>query len=312
MARRGFRLRRVGAVVVLTSYRCAARLRPGGQGADPGDVNRRARACVGASGPRLWVAWCHATGRDPLLVDDETLGAYNEQVPGGPLPPGARQRPGAVVLDSPIDDLGHYAAQGWPSGFRGRRDAWLHLLVEQAEAGLSRSLALTAADLHARDDERVEVADLAVASHTGENPLACPACAVARWLECLEAAWRWGRTGVRDLLRAPLGEDHLAAGSTLDRLPSWTILAPAIDQHGWACEWRPMSRRAASAIRHAPRPTAVNEEPSPRPASQRVIRWLGEIPGPARHVSEEEAEEIYLRADEVNARVREALRAAGG
>lgn len=176
-----------------------------------------------------------------------------------PAPPGPRWDRDLVARA-----LGGIVVGGWPAGIRGRRDGALVSLV--CVSGLSRDPARLLGAGGARIDAEVGAERRLVARgasgeetvahlETADEPGACPACAICRWLRCHRMAALSGWRALRDEL-ADLGEDTAAGAHRHEcaeappALPEHyrSPLFSAIDRHGWAELRRPLSRRSVTSI----------------------------------------------------------------
>ena len=142
-------------------------------------------------------------------------------------------------------------SRGWPHGLHGRRDAFL--VVATVAFGLSPAAAralhpdgVTLAALSGAD-ARDPVALAGQDVPTAPDPRACPACAVVRWLDTLGVLDGQGRGSARMDLTAAHAPTRDSHHQHLPRTPHrWhgtAILLPAIDQHGWHDDYRPLTTR---------------------------------------------------------------------
>jgi hypothetical protein len=187
---------------------------------------------------------------------------------------------------------------GWPAGQRGRRDAFLLVLAARtcltrrdlrrlrpADLGLSGPAGSppesggAGGDPGRRDTPpgtTITVADATITAT--DHPGACQACASTRWLRTAALAHHRSRAAVREhFLRPPQHHEGTAeplgmAGAGHDCArpvdPGWREawqLLPAIDQHGWITDWRPMSTRAITAVIAARQTTTSWNPPVPAP-----------------------------------------------
>lgn len=180
----------------------------------------------------------------------------------------------------------------WPNSMRGRRDAWLLVLLAPYDQGgvrLTRSGAIEAApeDVHFSEagvftcDEPVGLAEL---------PDRCPSCAVVRWVEALNEYLKWYRSGAASLSMKP--ED----GHVCSRRPSVppSALAPPIDRHGWVSTDLSLTPRSVTAIVASRVIVTVQQDEAHQQAQA--------PPTPALDV-----DEVTRQADEVNARISQML-----
>ncbi|ALL79492.1 hypothetical protein AD006_30075 (plasmid) [Pseudonocardia sp. EC080610-09] len=172
--------------------------------------------------------------------------------------------------------------RGWPHGLHGRRDAFLVVLTVALALPYSAARDLTPAavvvdtttdlPMGGDVDEVVTIAGQAVP--TAADPRACPACAVVRWLDILGTLDGLGRGSARmDLVaaHAPTTDaphTHQTRGSR--RWRAAATLLPAVDQHGWLDDYRPITARTIRArlARAAARSThyVAEEMALPKPA----------------------------------------------
>lgn len=245
---------------------------------------------------RLFVDWCAAVDASPLPASVATISDFFDQVPASeptlrarlrairkahratgntlrvapePTPTAWRSGPGWLPLG---EALAQVPVGGWPAALRGRRDAFLLTVIHHAHLTRNAAVRLSVDDIgwpHTPSPLR----PITVHGHRiepGDDPLSCPACAVTRWLRIAALANQWGRASVRQaLILEPTQPD--AHDCAEPPPPSWRDvwqLAPAIDQHGWMTDWRPMSTRAVSTVlaehltdrrRPRPEPAAATE-----------------------------------------------------
>ena len=260
----------------------------------------------------LWADWCVATGRSPQAVTEEALALFGAQVGGdhrgdiratlraagvpwpveeAPRDPWRAVEPGLAGL---AESLRRCPLAGWPVGYRGRRDAWLLVLTRGIRLCRREALAVSAADVAATGDG-LTVAGMPVAR--GEDPATCRECTVVRWFRAVAEERRRGRSAVREMLtRARTHEGHVCGH--LPGVPPDAVLSPAIDQHGWVSDWRPMSPRALTevlALRCA-------SDPAPEPASVEHRARAAPV-HPFDETTFERLDAACRRADQVNARV---------
>jgi len=140
--------------------------------------------------------------------------------------------------------------RGWPAGLTGRRDAFLIVLTESLGYPHRAARGLHPADITV---PATGPAGDAVPSLQGRpvprcgDPRLCPACAVARWLDILGVADGLGRGSARTALAVadaptPTGP-HQHAPTEPARWRGAAVLLPAIDQHGWLDDYRPITTR---------------------------------------------------------------------
>lgn len=174
--------------------------------------------------------------------------------PAAPSPPVPRRprwtEPGPMIAACPT--------RGWPHGLHGRRDAFLVVLTASLALPYPAAQVLTPAAIvinnpadpptsHDVDniDEVVAVAGRAVPNDA--DPRACPRCAVVRWLDILGTLDGLGRGSARmDLVTAHAltsNDPHTHRPRPPYRWRGAATLLPAIDQHGWLDDYRPITIR---------------------------------------------------------------------
>ncbi|KQO98725.1 hypothetical protein [Leifsonia sp. Leaf264] len=152
----------------------------------------------------------------------------------------------------------------FPTGLRGRRDAWLVLLV--GELGFTRREAqqITETDISLFPELTIRGRTV----HRAEDPAECPRCAATRWLrvygpaafgfsnETKEILNPWGETpGVHDCSVGLDGVWRVAE----TRSPVTTMM-PSVDVHGWLGTEAALSLTSISKIVHdAQRITSTRE-----------------------------------------------------
>lgn len=233
----------------------------------------------------LFLDWCEAVGASALPATVGTISRFFDDVPASvptlrarlqairrahhatgahlavarePQPRPWRSGDGWLPLGLALDAC---PSGGWPSAFRGRRDAWILVLLSP----LVRRTRRQVLDLRTKDiiwpqqspsnspgaaSAPITVAGAPIVANLERPPSECPACAVTRWLRVAGLENRWGKASVREFLirepGVPVEHDCLAPAPRKWR-EVWQ-LAPAIDQHGWVVDWRPMSARSVSLV----------------------------------------------------------------
>ena len=193
-------------------------------------------------------------------------------------PPGVRARftdPGAVIAACPT--------RGWPHGLHGRRDAFLiavtvslaHPPASARDLGPAQLTVGAPPDRHpATTPDAGVVAIRGQVVPTGPDPRACPACAVARWLDILGTLDGLGRGSARMQLtaaHAPTPADpHRHHPHPPHRWRGAATLLPAIDQHGGLDDYQPITPRTirirlTHAAHRAALPAAEAETPEHPP-----------------------------------------------
>lgn len=209
----------------------------------------------------LFNDWCIATGRQPREPSDHDLHAFSEAISSAPgtlkrrlqtilhsdtsqKPPEARCAPAWDVDRSQLsvsDSLSRCPSAGWPGAYSGRRDAWLLVLLSPTQTG---GLGLTRGQAVGLQPKDVSL-DLTV----DDDPTKCPKCVAVRWLHVVGLEHRFGRSSVRSFTSTVSAVPHHVCDREPD--PEWRTawtLAPAIDRHGWATDWRPMTTRAVTTV----------------------------------------------------------------
>lgn len=218
-----------------------------------------------------FVAWCEAAGHESLPATAATIGQFLTLFPGSASTQRLRRRAIrarhlAAGLPDPIptvearvwprpeapdqatvgEVLAAIPKYRYPIGLRGRRDAFLivllgilHLTREQARAITPDDVAVTSI---------IRIRGHVVPS--SDEPASCAACAVTRWLRIVGPVWTGFRGDVIRLLDPTKG--------TLDRhdceqpIPGeWRraeqLLLP-LDVHGWARTGVSLSGRSMTSI----------------------------------------------------------------
>ncbi|MBO9041535.1 hypothetical protein [Curtobacterium flaccumfaciens] len=218
-----------------------------------------------------FVAWCSVTGQEPLPAAPATVAQFLTRFPGGASTQRLRRRairahhlaagladpiPTVPARVWPRPDAPDHTAVGevlavipkyrYPIGLRGRRDAFLivllgvlHLTRQQAQAIMADDVAVTSI---------VRIRGTVVPS--ADDPAACPACAVTRWLRIVGLVWAGFRGDVIGLLDPTKG--NLDQHDCEQPLPGqWRraeqLLLP-LDVHGWARTGVTLSGRSMTSI----------------------------------------------------------------
>ncbi|BBG05713.1 MULTISPECIES: hypothetical protein [Pseudonocardia] len=239
------------------------------------------RDAAGPSYAREWALFCDyttATGQPVLPTTVDTLTGFFTALPARPATLARRVRaiaaahrragyllsrpdhgPAAPPPPRPAQQrwtaagplLAACPTRGWPHGLHGRRDAFLivatiGLDLSHRDARALLPDAVTVAGSGGENpDDQVSVADQDMP--TDPDPRACPACAVVRWLDTLGVLDGLGRGSARmDLTAAHTPtrhSHHQHHPRTPQRWQRAAILLPAIDQHGWHDDYRPITTR---------------------------------------------------------------------
>jgi hypothetical protein len=220
------------------------------------------------SGDGAWALfrdYCAATGQTALPATAATLERFFTTVPVRPATRDRRLR--AIVAahrhagydtgfmraatkpaahrHSRLADAGAMIAAcptgGWPTGFTGRRDGFLVVLIEILGHTQRQASRLTPTSITpAPDGLLIDTA----AIPTSDDARACPACATVRWLEVCDLADGLGHAIARELLStAPVP----TATSTHIHLPRHQPSAGARFP-----AWSPASTNTAGSVRHGP------------------------------------------------------------
>jgi hypothetical protein len=218
----------------------------------------------------LFEDWCTAAGAEPLPATAETVQAFLRAAPARPstarrrlrviraahrgarleLPVALPERASTLRAGDGWADIPRALAQlptlRYPVGLRGRRDGWILVLIGSLGMTRREALAVTQEDVVLHPE--LTVAGRAVPR--AEAAVECPACAVTRWLRIVDDAVRGARAEVRAALD-PTGVDDAAHDCRIGLDGTWrnaTVLAPAIDRHGWVAGAGVLSLTAVSQI----------------------------------------------------------------
>lgn len=220
----------------------------------------------------LFVDWCQSIDADPLPASADTIAAFLAAFPASIRAHGRRIRairhahehahlPFEILTENrtattlregdewvsipeALAQVPKYQhRKHLPIALRGRRDAWLLVLL--GVVGLSRA---AARDLVADDVAlfpRLAIRSTPIVRTTDAPP--CPACAVTRWLRVVGPAAFHYRSEIAEAV-SPEADAESVHDCTLGLDGLWRqapTLLPAIDQHGWTTS-APMSARAIS------------------------------------------------------------------
>lgn len=150
--------------------------------------------------------------------------------------PGRARQAGGFIAACPT--------RGWPGGFIGRRDAFLVVLIEVLGQGHDQARRLTPAEITATETG-LRIGGALVAG--SDDPRACPACAVVRWLEVCDLAGELGRALARTALTAAILPSTTSPHIHLPGHQRWRQvrwLMVGIDQHGRLHDDEPLSTRS--------------------------------------------------------------------
>ncbi len=247
-----------------------------------------------------FVAWCEAAGHEPLQATAATIGQFLTLFPGSASTQRLRRRAirahhlAAGLLDPlptvearvwPRPEAGDRAAVGkvlaaipkyrYPIGLRGRRDAFLTVLLGVLHLTREQARTITPADVAVTSIIRIR--GHVVPSTDG--PVSCAACAVTRWLRVVGPAWTGFRGDVVRLLDPTKG--NLDRHDCEQPLPGeWRgaeqLLLP-LDVHGWARTGVSLSGRSMTSIIPVRRAAAADG-----PIVEVSAQWRGEPLGSTR------------------------------
>jgi hypothetical protein len=226
-------------------------------------------------------AWCVAWSRQSLPADPATVEEFLQCFPASastqrlrrqairhrhiaaghtdPTPPPDAQRVLSVGQDQVEQILASIPKFRFPVGVRGRRDAFLVVLLGALQLSRGEARAIGSADIDLDGSMRVAGVEVPVAA----DPSRCAACAVTRWLRLVGSVWSGFRGDVLGLVDPTRGT--LAAHDC--RVPvvgEWRraeqLLLP-LDTHGWARTGAALSARSISAIAPRRRDHAADDLP---------------------------------------------------
>jgi len=215
-------------------------------------------------------AWCTASGRDALPATPETVEEFLTLFPGSKtqqrirrraivvqhlaagepspiiVPPTDRVWKGAASVADVERALAEIPKYRHPVGLRGRRDAFLVILVG--------FLQLTRQEAQSVTPGLIELGSI-VKIHgrvipSNDDPVTCLACAVTRWLRVVGNAYVGRRAEIRALLdptKADLTEHDCGRPITEQWRRATELLVP-LDTYGWARTGVPLSTRSITSI----------------------------------------------------------------
>ena len=195
---------------------------------------------------------------------------------GGPAAAGPAPAPRRL---DPALMIAACATRGWPAGLSGRRDAFVIVLTESLGythrgARQLRPADITEPSTGPAGEAAPRLAGRAVPSCG--DPRTCPGCAVVRWLDILGVADGLGRGSARMALTAADAptptSPHQHTPNDPARWRAAAVLLPAIDQHGWLDDYRPITTRTirtrlAQASGRAGTDSLPGEPPEAPPAA---------------------------------------------
>ncbi|NQX13714.1 hypothetical protein HQQ80_18965 [Microbacteriaceae bacterium VKM Ac-2855] len=229
---------------------------------------------------QLYVDWCEARGIVPVPASVKQLATYAQEVPAAFSTTVARIRAIRIAHElagalfpypapSPVpavrsgkewasipDAIAAVPVTRYPVGLVGRRDAFVLLLLDLLRLSRRQAGAVSVAEV---DPDRWFIAGVELLR---TDPAAtCARCVLSRWLRVLGPAALGRRLSAAEVLDPGLHTESHDCDEPLDA--AWTsapVLLPAIDQHGWLDNHRPLSIRTISAI------TATRQDPTVEPA----------------------------------------------
>lgn len=218
-----------------------------------------------------FVAWCTASGYESLPATAATIGQFLTLFPGSastqrlrrlairarhlaagfpdPIPAvEARVWPRRVARDQVVvgEVLAAIPKYRYPIGLRGRRDAFLIVLLGMLHLTREQARTITPTDVAVTSIVRIR-------SHvvpSSDDPVSCAACAVTRWLRIVGPVWTGFRGDVIRLLDPTRG--NLDRHDCEQPVPGeWRraeqLLLP-LDVHGWARTGVALSGRSMTSI----------------------------------------------------------------
>jgi len=228
-----------------------------------------------------FVAWCEAAGLESLPAAAATIGQFLALFPGSASTQRLRRRAIrahhlAAGLPDPIPtvearvwprpEAGDQSAVGevlaaipkyrYPIGLRGRRDAFLTVLL--GTLNLTREQARTISPTNVAVTSIVRIRGRVVSS--SDDPASCAACAVTRWLRIVGPVWTGFRGDVIRLLdptKGNLDRHDCEQPVTGEWCRAEQLLLP-LDVHGWARTGVALSGRSMTSIIPARRAAAAD------------------------------------------------------
>ncbi len=220
-----------------------------------------------------FVAWCETAGHEPLPATAATIGQFLTLFPGGastqrfrrhairthhlaaglpdPIPAvKARVWPRPEARASDQTTVGEVLAAipkyRYPIGLRGRRDAFLIVLLEVLHLTREHARAITPEDVAVTSIIRI----YGHVVRSSDDPVSCAGCAVTRWLRIAGPVWTGFRGDVIRLLDPTRG--NLDRHDCEQPVPGeWRraeqLLLP-LDVHGWARTGVALSGRSMTSI----------------------------------------------------------------
>ncbi|MCS6563653.1 hypothetical protein N8D74_17560 (plasmid) [Curtobacterium flaccumfaciens] len=274
-----------------------------------------------------FIAWCSATGHEPLPATAATIEQFLTQFPGAASTQRLRRRairahhlaaghlnplpviedrvwPRPSLTDAEADAVGEVLAAipkyRYPIGLRGRRDAFLIVLLGVLRLTRQQAQAITADDVAVTSIVRIR----GTVVPSADDPAACAACAVTRWLRIVGLVWAGFRGDVIGLLDPTKG--NLDQHDCEQPLPGqWRraeqLLLP-LDVHGWARTGLTLSSRSMTSIISSRRAAAAAHE-TDREAVGPVVRQPYRFAQLTLQETYDELGAVDATADEILARI---------
>lgn len=268
------------------------------------------------TGQTLWDDWCTVTGTPTDQRDEKTLRRFAEQAGASRyLLRRLRSRSSGVMNTAPAWPAGlqendaalrhllsHASARinspqmHWRTRLALRRWVFMLVLISpvcQGGLGLSRrqAVALSAAELQ---QTRCQI-------DVDDDPAACPACAVWSWLYLISVNSGWLGVSVPEVaMQRDTANEHRHLQPDPGDWQDGIALLPAINRWGHIEYFTSMNIASLSKLIGIIDPDLLKEDvPAPESAP--------EPRKPVRHISDDEREAIFARADLLNARIEQLL-----
>lgn len=228
-----------------------------------------------------FVAWCTASGHESLPATAATIGQFLTLFPGSASTQRLRRHairahhleagfpdpiPTVEARVWPLLRASDQAAVGevlaaipkyrYPIGLRGRRDAFLTVLLGTLNLTREQARTITPADVAATSIVRI-------CGHvvpSSDEPTSCAACAVTRWLRIVGPVWTGFRSDVIRLLDPTKGnlDRHDCEQPVAGEWRRAEQLLLPLDVHGWARTGVALSGRSMTSIIPARRAAAAD------------------------------------------------------
>lgn len=218
-----------------------------------------------------FVAWCEAAGHESAPATAATIEQFLTLFPGAASTQRLRRRairthhlaagfpdpiPTVEVRVWPRSEAGDHAAVGevlaaipkyrYPIGLRGRRDAFLTVLLGTLHLTREETRTIAPADVAVTSIIRIR-------GHvvpSSDDPASCAACAVTRWLRIVGPVWTGFRGDVIRLLDPTKGnlDLHDCEQPVMGEWRRAEQLLLPLDVHGWARTGVSLSGRSMTSI----------------------------------------------------------------